>query len=219
MPDGRRPTPGGWSRGRGGLSRERFWIPAHLAFELALVSCLVALWTMPSVRTPLLVGLASHVLMRLWSAVDFISQGAGLRAGRAGLHPAPRWRGSGSPAGPARVRVASALARGPPASASLALPGPHAIGHPLVEVRRAHDRLDAPEPHPLADWVAHTGERDTDAAALRLLDEVQERVTGSGVDEVHRTSVQQHLLRRRVGRRQRGSQPVVEVADARKEQI
>ena len=88
MPDGRRPTPGGWSRGRGGLSRERFWIPAHLAFELALVSCLVALWTMPSVRTPLLVGLASHVLMRLWSAVDFISQGAGLRAGRAGLHPA-----------------------------------------------------------------------------------------------------------------------------------
>src|SRR5215813_12362214 len=46
---------------RGGISRRRFWIPAH-----------IALWDAPAVRSPLLVSLTSHVVMRLWSAVDFI---------------------------------------------------------------------------------------------------------------------------------------------------
>jgi hypothetical protein len=58
--------------GRGGISRKRFWVPAHLAFELSLLLSLIAAWADRSVRTPLLVGLASHVIMRLWSAVDFI---------------------------------------------------------------------------------------------------------------------------------------------------
>jgi hypothetical protein len=58
--------------GRGGLSRRRFWIPAHVAFELALVVSLVAAWSRPEVRAWLLAGLASHVGMRLWSAFDFI---------------------------------------------------------------------------------------------------------------------------------------------------
>ena len=57
---------------RGGISRKRFWIPAHTAFELSLIVSLIAAWSQRSVRTPLLVGLASHVLIRLWSAVDFI---------------------------------------------------------------------------------------------------------------------------------------------------
>ncbi|HEY8554689.1 MAG TPA: hypothetical protein VIL43_09150 [Burkholderiales bacterium] len=57
---------------RGGISRKRFWIPAHTAFELFLVAALVAAWSEPSVRAPLLVGLASHAAMRLWSAFDFI---------------------------------------------------------------------------------------------------------------------------------------------------
>src|SRR5512145_2718588 len=57
---------------RGGISRKRFWIPAHTGFELSLIASLVAAWGQPAVRTPLLVALGSHAAMRLWSAVDFI---------------------------------------------------------------------------------------------------------------------------------------------------
>lgn len=57
---------------RGGLSRRRFWIPAHTAFELALLAALVAAWPHPEVRLPLLIGLGGHAIMRLWSAFDFI---------------------------------------------------------------------------------------------------------------------------------------------------
>ena len=57
---------------RGGLSRRRFWIPAHVAFELALIASLVAAWSQPEVRAWLLVGFTSHVVMRIWSAFDFI---------------------------------------------------------------------------------------------------------------------------------------------------
>jgi hypothetical protein len=57
---------------RGGVSRRRFWIPAHVAFELSLIASLVAAWGQPAVRSPLLVALASHAVMRLWSAFDFI---------------------------------------------------------------------------------------------------------------------------------------------------
>jgi hypothetical protein len=57
---------------RGGISRRRFWIPAHVAFELALIGSLVALWPRPEVRGWLLAALASHGAMRIWSAFDFI---------------------------------------------------------------------------------------------------------------------------------------------------
>jgi len=57
---------------RGGMSRKLFWIPAHVAFELSLIAALVAAWHVTPVRTWLLVALASHVVMRLWSAVIFI---------------------------------------------------------------------------------------------------------------------------------------------------
>jgi hypothetical protein len=57
---------------RGGVSRRRFWIPAHTAFELSLIASLVATWSSSTVRTLLLVALAAHATMRLWSAVDFI---------------------------------------------------------------------------------------------------------------------------------------------------
>lgn len=57
---------------RGGLSRRRFWIPAHVAFELLLVVSLVMTWRHDAVRTPLLVALGSHAVMRIWSAFDFI---------------------------------------------------------------------------------------------------------------------------------------------------
>lgn len=57
---------------RGGVSRRRFWIPAHAAFELALLVSLIAAWSRAEVRAWLLVALVSHALMRLWSAFDFI---------------------------------------------------------------------------------------------------------------------------------------------------
>jgi hypothetical protein len=58
--------------GRGGVSRRRFWIPAHVTFEVALIASLVLAWSQGEVRLPLLVALASHAVMRLWSAFDFI---------------------------------------------------------------------------------------------------------------------------------------------------
>jgi hypothetical protein len=57
---------------RGGVSRKRFWIPAHITFELFLISSLIAAWSHPDVRAPLLAALASHATMRIWSAFDFI---------------------------------------------------------------------------------------------------------------------------------------------------
>ena len=57
---------------RGGISRKRFWIAIHVAFEVMLIAALVSAWSQPAVRTCLLVALASHAVMRLWSAFDFI---------------------------------------------------------------------------------------------------------------------------------------------------
>ena len=57
---------------RGGISRKRFWIPAHVAFELLLIVSLVLFWSQPQVRNALLVAFASHAAMRIWSAFDFI---------------------------------------------------------------------------------------------------------------------------------------------------
>lgn len=57
---------------RGGISRKRFWIPAHTIYEIVLVVTLVFTWSLPDVRFWLLVGLTAHVIMRLWSAFDFI---------------------------------------------------------------------------------------------------------------------------------------------------
>ena len=57
---------------RGGISRKRFWIAIHVAFEIVLIAALVWAWSQPAVRTCLLVALASHAVMRLWSAFDFI---------------------------------------------------------------------------------------------------------------------------------------------------
>jgi hypothetical protein len=57
---------------RGGISRRRFWIPAHTLFELLLIAALVVSWSQPGVRGWLLTAFASHVFMRMWSAFDFI---------------------------------------------------------------------------------------------------------------------------------------------------
>lgn len=57
---------------RGGISRRRFWIPAHVAFEVHLIALLIAAWSHSAVRFWLVIALASHAAMRLWSATDFV---------------------------------------------------------------------------------------------------------------------------------------------------
>lgn len=57
---------------RGGLSRKRFWITIHVLFEILLVASLVMAWSVPEVRRFLLIALASHAAMRIWSAFYFI---------------------------------------------------------------------------------------------------------------------------------------------------
>jgi len=49
----------------GGLTRRRFWMPAHTAFELALIAALVTAWSQPGVRAWLLAGLVIHGVMRI----------------------------------------------------------------------------------------------------------------------------------------------------------
>ena len=58
--------------GSGGVNRKQFWIPAHIAFELASLTALAVAWSQPTVRFWLFVALASHLALRVWSAVDFI---------------------------------------------------------------------------------------------------------------------------------------------------
>ncbi len=54
----------------GGVSRRRFWLPAHVALEVLLIAAVVATWSHPQVRAALLVATASHAAMRIWSFVD-----------------------------------------------------------------------------------------------------------------------------------------------------
>ena len=79
---------------RGGISRRRFWIPAHGAFELCLFVALAITWAAPSIRVPLLVALGSHAVMRVWSFIDFIPKAAAFeRAEPTSIEPsaAQRW--------------------------------------------------------------------------------------------------------------------------------
>lgn len=57
---------------RGGVRRGRFWLPAHILFELVLLCSLVLAWKLPAVRLWLLISLAVHITNRLWAAFDFI---------------------------------------------------------------------------------------------------------------------------------------------------
>jgi hypothetical protein len=46
----------------GGVSRARFWLPAHLVFEVLLIVTLVVAWGEADVRIALLVALVSHAV-------------------------------------------------------------------------------------------------------------------------------------------------------------
>ncbi len=56
----------------GGISRARFWIPAHTVFEVLLIATLIAAWSDADVRAAVVVALLSHAVMRVWSLVDFV---------------------------------------------------------------------------------------------------------------------------------------------------
>lgn len=56
----------------GGVSRARFWLPAHLVFEVLLIVTLVVAWGDAHRRVALLVALVSHAVMRVWSLVDLV---------------------------------------------------------------------------------------------------------------------------------------------------
>jgi hypothetical protein len=56
----------------GGVSRKRFWIPVHIVFELLLAVALVVAWGAPDIRRWILIAVATHAAMRIWSALDFI---------------------------------------------------------------------------------------------------------------------------------------------------
>ena len=80
---------------RGGVSRRRFWIPAHTAFELFLVASLVSTWHSESTRAALLVALTSHAIMRIWSAFDFIPKALAFEkvdAASIDVRSAQRWK-------------------------------------------------------------------------------------------------------------------------------
>jgi hypothetical protein len=56
----------------GGISRARFWLPAHTVFEVLLIVTLVVAWGDANVRIALLVALGSHAVLRVWTLVDFV---------------------------------------------------------------------------------------------------------------------------------------------------
>ena len=65
-----------------GVPQQRFWIPIHAAITVAFAAALAATWRAKAVRRILLVGVASYVLMRLWSAVYFIPEMLAFQATR-----------------------------------------------------------------------------------------------------------------------------------------
>ena len=56
----------------GGISRARFWVPAHTLFEVLLVVALISTWGDADVRLALLVAMVCHAVTRAWSLVDFV---------------------------------------------------------------------------------------------------------------------------------------------------
>jgi hypothetical protein len=76
----------------GGISRRIFWIPAHVIFELTFLAALWAAWDVGDVRGWLLVALASHAGMRIWSGVVFIPAALQFEKGdNGGISAAYRW--------------------------------------------------------------------------------------------------------------------------------
>ncbi len=59
---------------RTGVPLQRFWIPVHAAITIFILLALFLTWNEPAVRNLLLIGLASYVVMRVWSGLFFIQE-------------------------------------------------------------------------------------------------------------------------------------------------
>ena|SRR5947207_4760209 len=59
---------------RTGVPLQRFWIPVHVAITLFGVLALVSTWNCSPVRQLLFTGMASYVVMRVWSGLYFIPE-------------------------------------------------------------------------------------------------------------------------------------------------
>lgn len=57
---------------RGGINRKLFWAPVHGLFEIALLTSIWIAWPDVNTRVWLLLALACHLSMRLWSFLYFI---------------------------------------------------------------------------------------------------------------------------------------------------
>jgi len=57
---------------RGGINRKLFWAPVHGIFEIALLMSVWLTWGDAQTRVWLLIALACHLSMRLWSFLYFI---------------------------------------------------------------------------------------------------------------------------------------------------
>lgn len=57
-----------------GVPLQRFWIPVHSAITVFALVALAVTWRDVPVRRMLLIGIASYVVMRLWSAFYFIPE-------------------------------------------------------------------------------------------------------------------------------------------------
>ncbi len=57
-----------------GVPLQRFWIPVHAAITVFILSSLLLTWHDIAVRRLVLIGLASYVVMRVWSFLFFIRE-------------------------------------------------------------------------------------------------------------------------------------------------
>jgi len=57
-----------------GVPLQRFWIPVHAAITIFIVSTLFLTWNDVIIRRLLLIGLASYLVMRVWSGLFFIRE-------------------------------------------------------------------------------------------------------------------------------------------------
>ena len=57
-----------------GVRLQAFWIPVHVAITVSLLVSLVLAWKDRKARRFLFIGLASYVIMRVWSGLFFIPE-------------------------------------------------------------------------------------------------------------------------------------------------
>ena len=70
----------------------------------------------------------------------------------------------------------------------------HSICYPLMEIARTHNNLDPKEPHVVADRVAHARQSKGATSALEFLNETEQLIACTNVDEVDLTKVEKHPL-------------------------